>query len=257
MPGVRPDPCCRAKQEGTAQCAPHYEQSALAAVAAGAVVRPAGVGGTAGPVRRAPQITDATGDGHHTNTDVTGRLADRESAGRLQAVIQVNVGLWAPAHEDSDRRPASRCSTSWPGRRATSACDDVRGGAPPTYDHGTWTRAGGFATAGATAGAVTTGAGGDGHARRSGRRGRHGARAPVRARPTTARRAADRTGSTARRAATTPDGTESGADFVARLVRAGDARHADPDRSRPTAVDAARRRRRRPAAGSVTRLGQA
>jgi hypothetical protein len=46
-------------------------------------------------------LTDATGDGHHPNTDVlAGWLT--ETGGRLQAVIQVHTASWAPAHDDSD-----------------------------------------------------------------------------------------------------------------------------------------------------------
>ena len=179
-------------------------KSSLAAIAAVAVVRPARAwAAPPAPCGGAPQITDAKGDGHHTNTDVTSAWLT-ESAGRLQAVVQVDYGLWEPAHEDSESAGLALLyelggpDALRPRARSFAA-------APPAFDQGTWTRApAGSRRAGATAGAVTTGAGGTVTLDVPGRRGGHGARAPVRAdlRRRGGRRR--RTGSTARPAAPRP-----------------------------------------------------
>ncbi len=58
--------------------------------AAGAVPAPCGEA----------QISDASTDGHHANTNVLAAWLS-ERSGRLQAVIKVNHAVWEPAHEDS------------------------------------------------------------------------------------------------------------------------------------------------------------
>ena len=108
---------------------------------------PAPCGGT-------PQITDARGDGHHTNTDVVAAWLT-ETAGRLQAVIQVDYGRWEPAHEDSETAGFALVYRQDGQLRFVRAV--VARGVPPTYDSGTWSAIGGFAPTGATAGEVTTG----------------------------------------------------------------------------------------------------
>jgi hypothetical protein len=109
------------------------------------------------PCNGTPQITDVRGDGHHPNTDVTAAWFS-EAAGRLQAVIQVDVADWKPAHEDSSSAGAALLF------RVGGVVRYVRiqlfPTAAPTFDHGTWTRSGGFASQGATTGAVTIDAGG-------------------------------------------------------------------------------------------------
>jgi hypothetical protein len=100
------------------------------------------------------QISDASGDGHHPNTDVLSAWFS-EQAGRLQAVIKVSTGDWRPMHVDST-------TAGW------AMLFDVAGqtryvrvvaskALQITYDYGTWTLAGGFVSAGASAGEVTTG----------------------------------------------------------------------------------------------------
>jgi len=127
--------------------------AAAAAVAAFApqawAVPPAPCAGT--------QITDLNGDGHHTNTDVTAAWLT-ESAGRAQGVVQVDNGLWAPAHPDSATAGIALLYEIAGQTRYVRVTTFPA--AAPAYDHGTWTRAGGFVTAGATTGAVTNGAGG-------------------------------------------------------------------------------------------------
>ena len=131
--------------------------AALVAIAAGAVFAPQAWAAPPAPCA-GTQITDAPGDGHHTNTDVTAAWLT-ESAGRLQAVVQVNNGLWAPAHEDSASAGVALLY-ELAGQTRYVRVQMFAGGAAPTFDQGTWTRAGGFASAGATGGALTTGAGG-------------------------------------------------------------------------------------------------
>jgi hypothetical protein len=130
--------------------------STLAALAAGAVFAPQAWAAPPAPCA-GTQITDARGDGHHTNTDVTAAWLT-ESAGRVQAVVQVDNGLWAPAHPDS--ATAGIALVYDVGGTLRYVRVTTYPAAPPTYDHGTWTRGGGFVTAGATAGEVTSGAGG-------------------------------------------------------------------------------------------------
>jgi hypothetical protein len=109
------------------------------------------------PCAGIPQITDVRGDGHHPNGDVTAAWFS-EAAGRLQAVIQVDVADWKPAHEDSASAGAAllfRVGGTLRYVRVQTYPDNTQ-----KYDHGTWTRAGGFASAGATTGAVSIDAGG-------------------------------------------------------------------------------------------------
>src|SRR3954468_4734443 len=76
-------------------------------VAAGALAL-AVLGIAAGAARAAPpacnnspQITDASGDGHHPGTDVLAAWWS-ESSGHLQAVIQVRAGLFVAEHDDAE-----------------------------------------------------------------------------------------------------------------------------------------------------------
>lgn len=106
------------------------------------------------PCGGAAQIADSQGDGHHDNTDVlAGWLT--ESGGRLQAVIRVHLGFWEPAHDDSES--AGFALLYRVGGQLRYVRATVTRTAPPTYDHGTWSTAGGFAKAGDTTGAVTVG----------------------------------------------------------------------------------------------------
>jgi hypothetical protein len=129
-------------------------KTTLAALAAGAVLAPQAWADPPAPCGGTPQITDATDDGHHKNTDVLAAWLT-ETGGRLQAVIRVQVGLWEPAHDDSSEAGYALLYESGGAVRYVRARATPT--APPAYDHGTWTAAGGFVTAGATAGEVTTG----------------------------------------------------------------------------------------------------
>jgi hypothetical protein len=103
------------------------------------------------------QISDASADGHHENTDVVSGWFSEQS-GRLQGVIKVTLGDWRPMHVDSD-------AAGWAllfevaGQTRYVRVEAPKAG-PIRYDYGTWTLAAGFVSAGPTAGEVTTGAGG-------------------------------------------------------------------------------------------------
>ncbi len=124
--------------------------AAVAVVAPPAVAAPAPCGGT-------PQIADAVGDGHHNNTDVTAAWLS-EQAGRLQAVIQPRIAVWEPAHDDSDAAGFALLFDV-AGQTRYVRAEAPRGG-QVRFDHGTWTPAGGFATAGVTSGEAVAGPGG-------------------------------------------------------------------------------------------------
>ena len=115
---------------------------AAAAVAAPAAAAPAPCGGV-------PQITDVAGDGHHGNTDVVSAWLS-EDAGRLQAVIRPRVAVWEPAHDDSDAAGFALLYTA--GGQLRYVRGEAVRGAPVRFDHGTWSAAGGFASAGPVAG---------------------------------------------------------------------------------------------------------
>jgi len=129
----------------------------IAAIAVGLLLCPGALAAAPAPCGGVAQISDNSGDGHHANTDVLSGWFS-EQAGRLQAVIKVQLGDWQPAHVAST-------TASW------SLLFDVAGQqhyvrvvatkVPTTisYDYGTWTLAGGFVSAGATTGEVTTGQG--------------------------------------------------------------------------------------------------
>lgn len=108
------------------------------------------------PCGGSAHITDATGDGHHQNTDVL-QAWFGDTAGQLQAVVRLKAGVWEPAHEDAR-------SASWAVLfRVGSTVRYVRGtatrGAAVAYDHGTWA-GGAFSPVGPTTGELTTGPGG-------------------------------------------------------------------------------------------------
>src|SRR5688572_8954583 len=118
----------------------------LGALAAVASATPAVA---APPPCGAPQIADPSGDGHHSNTDVVAAWLS-ESAGRLQAVIRPRVAVWEPAHDDSDAAGFALLYTAGGQLRYVRA--EAPRGAPVRFDHGTWSAAGGFVSAGPTNG---------------------------------------------------------------------------------------------------------
>lgn len=103
------------------------------------------------------QIADAVGDGHHDNTDVTSAWLS-EASGRPQAVIQPRIAVWEPAHDDSDAAGFALLYTVGGQVRYVRA---IAPRGPAQFDQGTWSAAGGFASAGATTGQTTTGVGGN------------------------------------------------------------------------------------------------
>jgi hypothetical protein len=125
---------------------------ATVSVASGRAAAPA-------PCLGAPQITDPSGDGHHTSSDVLAAWLS-EAAGRLQAVIQVRSGSWLPAHDDAEIDGSGFVMTVVVGGvtrfvRATAAPSGA-----VSYDYGTYTPPYGFASEGGTTGTVDYGVGG-------------------------------------------------------------------------------------------------
>ena len=98
------------------------------AVAPVAAAAPVPCGGTA-------QITDAIGDGHHQNSDVTAAWFSGTPQA-LQAVIKLRVGVFEPAHDDSDAVGFAmifRIGDVWRYVRAQGDRSGV-----VTYDYGSW-----------------------------------------------------------------------------------------------------------------------
>jgi len=110
------------------------------------------------PCNNAPQITDPSGDGHHPPTDVLSAWWS-EANGRLQAVIKVSAATPAAQHDEAEIPGAGYAFiySVGPQPRYVRAIIPISG--PPTFDHGTYTGVGGFASAGPTTGAVESGAG--------------------------------------------------------------------------------------------------
>ncbi len=123
---------------------------ALASPAASAAATPV-------PCGPGPQITDAAGDGHHINTDVTAAwFAEDSGTGAVTAVIQANYAVWEPAHDDSDVAGFALLYSVGSGIRYVRA----EAPRPPDairYDYGTWTKTGGFQSAGSTTGSAVAG----------------------------------------------------------------------------------------------------
>jgi hypothetical protein len=140
----------------------------VAAIVAGAALGTvvSGANGAAGPpppCNDVPQINDVTNDGHHGSSDVLAAWFS-EAAGRLQAVIKVKVGSWVAEHEDPEIPGSGYAFLFTAGGQVRYVRATTPGPATPsdpvTYDYGTYTRAGGFATAGATTGSTITATGG-------------------------------------------------------------------------------------------------
>ena len=122
-----------------------------------AVARATPAAAAPAPCGGIPQIADAVGDGHHENTDVTAAWLS-EQAGRLQAVIQPRIAVWEPAHDDSDAAGFALIYDAGGQTRYVRA--EAPRGAPVRFDHGTWSAAAGFASAGPTTGEAVAGPGG-------------------------------------------------------------------------------------------------
>jgi hypothetical protein len=141
-------------------------QQRLAAVGALALIAalPTAARSAPPPCDTSPQITDATGDGHHPGTDVLAAWWS-ESSGHLQAVIQVRAGLFVAEHDDAEINGSGFVFVFTQGgvRRYVRASAPAQDHAsdPVAFDYGTYTSPGGFAVAGATTGVVerSTGAG--------------------------------------------------------------------------------------------------
>ncbi len=111
------------------------------------------------PCAGVKQITD-TNDGHHNGTDLRAGWFS-EANGKLQAVIEVAFGAWEPQHDD-DTAVAGYALTWEVGgvRRYVRVEAPKPGRGEVRFDHGTWTRAAGFVSAGTTSAELISGAGG-------------------------------------------------------------------------------------------------
>jgi hypothetical protein len=135
-----------------------FRLGTLAAIVLALAAIPVSAGATPpAPCHNAPQITDASGDGHHPGTDVLAAWWS-EAAGRLQAVIQVRNGLWVAEHDDAELNGSGFAliynGSSYLRVRAPAA---DRAGDPVLYDHGTFTAPATFTSAGATTGVTEPG----------------------------------------------------------------------------------------------------
>jgi hypothetical protein len=111
------------------------------------------------PCENTPQITDASGDGHHSPTDVTAAWFS-EAAGPLQVVIQVRAGTWVPEHDDADTNGAGYAFVFDAGGATRYVRALAAANGTVTYDYGTYAGPGAFSSAGATTGSVAYGTGG-------------------------------------------------------------------------------------------------
>jgi hypothetical protein len=120
-----------------------------------------GVAGGAAPAPCGgqPQISDPAGDGHHNTTDVLSAWLS-ESSGHLQAVIKVQFGNWAPDHPEAQVAGFAFLFRVGGEVRYVRALGPPPSNPPVRYDYGTWSPAGGFASAGPTSGEVAGGGGG-------------------------------------------------------------------------------------------------
>jgi len=135
-------------------CAVFTALAHLGAPGTASAAAPVPCGGTA-------QITDAVSDGHHGGTDITSAWF-AEANGTLQVVIQTKIGLWVAEHEDAGVNGTGYVMQfTVAGRIAyVRAFGPPSGGGPVVYDYGTYTRAGGWASAGTTTGETVAGSGG-------------------------------------------------------------------------------------------------
>ena len=110
------------------------------------------------PCNNAPQITDASGDGHHAPTDVLSAWWS-EANGRLQAVIKVYAGTPA-GRARRGRDPGGRVRVRLQRRSADALRPRDRcriGGATDVTTTAPTRRVGGFTSAGSTTGVVESG----------------------------------------------------------------------------------------------------
>ncbi len=107
------------------------------------------------PCGGVPQIADGSGDGHHPSSDVLSAWFS-EDAGHLQAVIKVRSGTWEPEHDDAEVKGSGFALLfSVAGQTAyVRANVPFPAEGPISYDYGTYTPVGNFASAGPTGGEV-------------------------------------------------------------------------------------------------------
>jgi hypothetical protein len=127
----------------------------LAAVISLGVFAPGAAAQAPPPCGGQPQISDATGDGHHNTTDVLSAWFS-EANGRLQAVIKVQAGNWFPDHPPGPAVWAMLFNVGGQTRYVRAVATDQP---PVAFDYGVWS-SGNFVPAGPTNGALVGGPGG-------------------------------------------------------------------------------------------------
>ena len=133
--------------------------AALAAVIALAVFAPGAAAQAPPPCGGQAQISDTLPpDGHHDNTGVMSAWFS-EAAGRLQAVVKVQFGDWAPQHDEYQVDVAGWALLFNAGGQTRYVRVEAPSDAPLRFDYGIWTGSS-FAIVGSTTGAVVGGAGG-------------------------------------------------------------------------------------------------
>ncbi len=124
-----------------------------ATMAATLTTPPAAAAAAPAPCRDVAQVSDVTGDGHHAGTDLAGAWFS-EANGTLQAVVRVSAGLWAPEHDDEEVNGSAYAMLFTHAGAVRYVRVSSSASAALTYDYGTFTPAGGFATQGSTTGEV-------------------------------------------------------------------------------------------------------
>lgn len=125
--------------------------AALCAVAALAL--PGAAAAVPQPCGGVPQISDASGDGHHSSSDVLAAWFSEE-AGRLQAVIKVRASTWEPEHEDAEENGSGYALIFTVGGKTAyvRARDWPHGEKAISYDWGTYASGTWFTSLGSSTG---------------------------------------------------------------------------------------------------------
>ena len=105
------------------------------------------------PCGGVPQITDLSGDGHHSSSDVLAAWFSEEG-GRLTATIKVRSGTWEPEHEDAEENGSGFAMVFSAGGRLNyvRARAWPHGEKPISYDYGTFAQGSWFTSVGSTSG---------------------------------------------------------------------------------------------------------
>ncbi len=120
-----------------------------------AVAAPVASAAAPQPCGGVPQISDVSGDGHHSSSDVLAAWFSEES-GRLTATIKVRSATWEPEHEDAEENGSGFAMLFSLGGQThyVRARAWPHGEKPLSYDYGTFAQGSWFSSAGTTEGDV-------------------------------------------------------------------------------------------------------